>query len=324
MTAYIIRRLLQTVIVLFALSFITYGLMGLMPGDPLDIACAANPRCTPENLDLMKKQLGLDRPIYERYGKWIFAFVQGDLGYSRTYRQPVTTILLPRLLNTMILGATVILVSLLIAIPIGVLTSLKANSKFDYIVNFFAFSGISAPSFWLGLMLIIVFSVFFKWLPAGGVETIGVEATQGTWAYLLDRAKYLVLPTATLASLTIAGWIRYTRASMLETMRLDFIRTARAKGLAWHHVVTRHGLRNALLPVVTVVALEFPRIASGAVITETVFSYQGVGKLMFDSIIGNDFNVAMCSFIITACMVLVMNLVADICYAYLDPRISFK
>ena len=184
--------------------------------------------------------------------------------------------------------------------------------------------GFQLRRFWLGLMFIIIFSVWLNWLPAGGIETIGVEGSQGIFAVVLDRIKYLLLPVASLSCLTIAGWVRYTRASMLETMRLDFIRTARAKGLSFRDVVVNHGLRNALLPVVTVVALEFPRLASGALITETVFSYQGVGKLMYDSIMGNDFNVAMCSFIITCLTVLVMNVVADVLYAYLDPRISLK
>jgi peptide/nickel transport system permease protein len=298
--------------------------MGLMPGDPLDVACAANPRCTPENLDQMKRNLGLDRPVYERYVKWVGQFSQGNLGYSRTYRQPVTTILLPRLWNTMILGACVMLVSIIIAIPIGVITSLRQNSKMDYGVNLLVFAGISAPSFWLGLMFIIIFSVKLEWFPAGGVETIGASELKGFFPVLIDRIKYLVLPVSALSCLTIAGWVRYTRSAMLETMRMDFIRTAKAKGLRFREVVVRHGLRNALLPVVTVIALQVPLLVSGAIITETVFSYQGVGKLMYDSIIGNDFNVAMCSFIITCLMVLVMNVVADVLYAYLDPRISLR
>ncbi len=162
-----------------------------------------------------------------------------------------------------------------------------------------------------------------QWLPAGGTETIGI-GDQSLLATLLDRAKYLVLPVASLSCLTIASWVRYTRASMLETLRFDYIRTARAKGLPRRRIVLRHALRNALLPVVTVVALSVPIIVSGAIITETVFAYQGVGKLMYDSIMGNDFNVAMCSFVISCFMVLFMNLVADIAYAYLDPRIRYR
>ena len=323
MTSYIIRRLIQTGVVLIVLSFVTYSLMGLMPGDPLDIACAANPKCTPENLAQMKKNLGLDRPIYERYAKWAISFVQGDFGYSRIYRKPVAEILTPRLFNTMILWGCALFVSLLIAIPLGVFSSLKAGTKTDYSVNFFAFMGISTPSFWLGLVLIIIFAVWLEWLPAGGVETVGLEMNSN-WEVFLDRAKYLVLPVVALSAQTIASWIRYTRSSMMETMRMDFIRTARAKGLSSQRVVFMHGLRNALIPVVTVIAVSFSYMFSGALITETVFSYQGAGKLIYDSIIGNDFNVAMCAFVIGCVAVLIMNLVADLCYAYLDPRISYK
>jgi peptide/nickel transport system permease protein len=322
-TTYIVRRLLQAVATLLALSFVAYALMGLMPGDPLDIACSANPSCTTENLEQMKRNLGLDRPIYERYAKWAWGFAQGDLGYSRIYHLPVTEILLPRLWNTLVLGILVTLVSLTIAIPIGVFTSLRPNTKVDYGVNLLAFAGISAPSFWLGLMLIIAFAVKLPLFPAGGTETIGAPDA-GWLATLLDRARYLVLPVTSLSCLTIASWVRYTRASMLDTLRFDYIRTARAKGLSRGRVIVRHALRNALLPVVTVVALSVPIVVSGAVITESVFAYQGVGKLMLDSLLGNDFNVAMCSFVISCCMVLLMSLVADVAYAYLDPRISYR
>lgn len=324
MTTYIIRRLIQTLLVLFILSFVAYALMGLMPGDPLDIACQANPHCTPENLAQMKQNLGLDQPITHRYWQWFTDFISGDLGYSRTYRLPVGDILVPRLMNTLWLSLASLGLSILIAIPLGVFTSLKQNTKFDYILNMFAFAGISAPSFWLGLMLIIVFAVKLGWLPAGGTETVGLDVQLSTWEMVLDRAKYLVLPVVTLSLLTIASWVRYTRAKMLETMRADYVRTARAKGLGEGRVIYMHGLRNALIPVVTVIALGFSGVFSGAVITETVFAYQGSGKLIFDSIYANDYNMAMCSFIITCVMVLLMNLVADILYAYLDPRISYS
>jgi peptide/nickel transport system permease protein len=324
MTSYIVRRLIQTVLVVLLLSYVSYALMGLMPGDPLDIACQANPHCTPDNLEQMKKNLGLDQPIIVRYGKWLNSFVHGDLGYSRTYRLPVAEILGPRLLNTVYLSGTSLLLSLIIAIPLGVFTSLKANTKFDYSINMLGFAGISIPSFWLALMLIIIFAVKLGWFPAGGTETIGTDAEMNAWQIAVDRLKYLVLPVTSLSLLTIAYWVRYTRSKMLETMRNDYIRTARAKGLPERRVIAMHGLRNALIPVVTVVALGFSGIFSGAVITETVFAYQGAGKLLLDAIYANDFNMAMCSFIITSFMVLFMNLVADICYAYLDPRISYS
>lgn len=320
---YIVRRLIQSAIVLFVLSFITYILMGLMPGDPLDVACAANPKCTPDNLALMKKQLGLDKPVFQRYLVWLTSVLQGDLGYSRTYRLPVTEILMPRLLNTFILGLCSIFVSFFIAIPLGVFASLKARSKLDYTINIMSFVGISAPSFWLGLILIIIFAVGLEWFPASGIETIGVSHAS-FFDVAMDRLKYLVLPVATLSLLTIASWVRYTRSSMIETLRMDYIRTARSKGLSEKRVIVFHALRNALLPVVTVVALSLPIIFSGAVITETVFAYQGVGILMFNSIMGNDFNVAMCCFLIICVSVLLMNLLADILYAFLDPRVSYS
>lgn len=324
MGAFILRRLIQTVVVIFLLSFVSYWMMGLMPGDPLDVACQANPHCTPENLEQMKKNLGLDQPIHVRYLQWLGDLLKGDLGYSRTYRLPVTEILGPRLLNTLYLSGISLLLSLVIAIPLGVFTSLRQNSKIDYTLNMFAFAGISVPSFWLALMLIITFAVKLQWLPASGTETIGAEGTMTAAQVAIDRIKYLILPVTTLSLLTIASWVRYTRAKMLETMRNDYIRTARAKGLTENRVIYRHGLRNALIPVVTVVALGFSGLFSGAVITETVFAYQGAGKLIFDSIFANDYNMAMCSFIITSLCVMIMNLVADVLYAYLDPRISYS
>jgi peptide/nickel transport system permease protein len=324
MSAYIIRRVLQAILVMFALSFVTYGLMGLMPGDPLDIACQANPHCTPDNLEQMKKNLGLDQPVYVRYGKWAYNFMQGDLGYSRTYRRPVTEILVPRLINTLYLSAAVLICSFFIAVPLGVFTSLKQNSKFDYGTNLLAFMGISMPSFWLALMLIIIFAVNLGWFPAGGTMTVGLDQELSTWEAFKDRLWYLTLPIISLSLLTVAGWTRFVRAKMLETMRFDFIRTARAKGLTEARVIFMHGFRNALIPIVTILALGVSFIFGGAVITETVFAYQGAGKLILDSIYGNDFNVAMCSFVITSFMVLFMNLIADICYAYLDPRISYR
>lgn len=307
---------------LLALSFVVYCLMGFMPGDPIDIACSSNPHCTPENLLQMKKNLGLDRPIIERYARWAMAFSQGDLGYSRIYRQPVSKILWPRLKNTMVLWSCALLLSLVVAIPFGVFSSLKAGKRLDYLINFVSFMGISTPSFWLGLMLIIVFAVNLGWLPAGGDATVGAKLSGVD--LILDRAKYLVLPVISLSAQTIAEWVRYTRASMMDTMRNDYIRTAKAKGLLPRRIVIMHGLRNALIPVVTVVAMSFSSMFSGALITETVFSYQGTGKLIFDSIIGNDFNVAMCAFVVSCIGVLLMNLVADVLYAYLDPRIAYS
>jgi peptide/nickel transport system permease protein len=298
--------------------------MGLMPGDPLDIACNANPHCSPENVAQMKKNLGLDRPIYERYFVWLKAFAQGDMGYSRTYRRPVSEILLPRLGNSFILGLAACLLSILISIPLGILAGSKARSWLDYFVNFFCFLGVSTPSFWLGLMLIYVFSVNLGWFPAGGSSSIELAADSSWSTVLWDRFEHMFLPVVALSLLTVAQWLRQTRSAILQELNQDYIRTARAKGLTWNRSVWLHGVRNALLPIVTVVALGFSVVFSGAVITETVFSFNGVGKLMYDSILANDFNVAMCVFVIDCAAVLICNLAADILYAGLDPRIKVQ
>lgn len=323
MTTYILRRLIQTLIVITVLSYFCFYLMTLMPGDPVELMIQSNPKITAADVERLRQLYGLDQPVYKRYMNWVGSIVQGDLGYSRTYRIPVSEIMGPKLLNTFVLSMLSIVISLLIAIPLGVLSALKANTKWDYIVNFFAFAGISVPSFWLGIVLILVFAVFLGWLPAGGTFTIGAENlswTEFTW----DRLKYLILPTMSLAYMEIGTFMRFTRSSMLEAMRNDYIRTAKAKGLSAKQVIWQHGFRNALLPLITVITLNFATVFSGATITETVFAYQGVGKLVYDSIIGNDFNVAMISFMISVTMVLLFSLVADILYGVVDPRITYK
>ncbi|PIS11094.1 MAG: ABC transporter permease [Bdellovibrio sp. CG10_big_fil_rev_8_21_14_0_10_47_8] len=322
MTTYILRRLIQTVVVILLLSYFCFYIMTLMPGDPVELMIQSNPKITSEDVARLRTLYGLDQPAYKRYLHWASTLVQGDLGYSRTYRVPVSELIGSKLINTFILSMSSLSLALMIAIPLGVLSALRAGSKLDYLVNFFAFAGISVPSFWLAIVLIIIFSVFFHLLPAGGTSTIGNELTG--MAAILDRAKYLILPTMSLAYLQIGTFVRYTRSSMLEAMRNDYIRTAKAKGLSRQAVIWKHGFRNALLPLITVVTLSLSGIFSGALITESVFAYQGVGKLVYDSIIANDFNVAMVSFIISVTMVLIMNLLADVLYGFADPRISFK
>lgn len=322
MGAFIARRILQTLVVTFILSFCCYYLLTLMPGDPVDILISSNPNFSQEDAERLKALYGADQPIFTRYANWLKDAVQGDFGYSRTYRIPVADLIGDRLLNTFYLSTAALLLSICIGIPVGVWVALRKGSKVDYAVNLLSFAGISIPSFFLGILLIMIFSVFWKILPAGGTETI--DANLSGVSIFLDRLKYMILPVLSLTAMQTAYYIRYTRSSMIETMHMDFIRTARAKGLAKGGVIFRHGLRNALIPVVTIVALSLSSLFSGAVITETLFSYQGIGKLVFDSIAGNDFNVAMVSFIITIGMVLLMNLVADIIYAYIDPRIEYK
>jgi peptide/nickel transport system permease protein len=323
MSSFLIRRFLQSILLMVVLSFVTFTLMGWMPGDPLDVACSANPHCTPENVQQMKAQMGLDKPITHRYALWAVSAIQGDFGYSRTYRLPVGEILWPRFGNTLILGLMAFVLSLVVAIPLGMIASLKPRSWADSAISFFSFMGISAPSFWIGLMLILIFSVNLGVLPAGGISTIGASS-QGFFAMLADRLQHLILPILTLSLLTIAGWLRYVRSSMIEVLRMDFVRTAKAKGLQAKKVYFWHAGRNALIPVVTVIGLSLPGILSGAVITESVFAYPGMGKLLYDSILNNDFNVAMSCFLISCIAVLLSSLIVDILYAVLDPRIRLS
>ncbi len=323
MLTYILRRIVQTLIVIVILSYVCFGLMNLMPGDPVELMISANPKITSEDVVRLRSFYGLDLPMYKRYFNWVSDISTGDLGYSRTYRIPVTEMLGPALAATCILSSISLLFSLLIAVPLGIYCALHPNSRADYFINLFNFAGISMPSFWLGIVLIIIFSVNLGWLPAGGYQTTGLEYSS-ILQELLDKGKYLILPVLSISIRSIGGFSRFARSSMLEAMRNDFIRTARAKGLSNQVVIWKHGFRNALIPLVTIVAISISSIFSGALITETLFAYPGVGRLLYSSIIGNDFNVAMVSFIISVSMVLIMNLVADLLYGVVDPRISHK
>ncbi len=322
MTTYITRRLMQTMAVIVLLSYFCYYIMTLMPGDPVELMIQSNPKITSADIERLRNLYGLDQPVYKRYFRWASTLASGDLGFSRTYRVPVQDLMLPKLMNTFILSLMSLVVALVISIPLGILSALRAGTKLDYFINFLAFAGISVPSFWLAMVLIITFAVTLGWLPAGGTFTIG-EASDSFWSNIV-QPKYLILPTISLAYLQIGRFLRFTRSSMLEAMRNDYIRTAKAKGLSYSAIVWKHGFRNALIPLITILALSFSSLFSGALITETVFAYQGVGKLVYDSIIANDFNVAMISFMISVSMVLLMNLVADILYGVVDPRISYQ
>ena len=294
--------------------------MGLMPGDPVDMLISSNPEITSEDVERLRRLYGLDQPIYKRYWHWLTALVQGDLGYSRTYRIPVADIIGPRLVNTAILSLSALLLALAVAIPLGIWAALRAGTMVDYLINLFAFTGISIPSFFLAILLILLFSIALPILPAGGTYAIGEEAgSQSFFASL----KYLVLPTLSLSYLQAGTFIRFTRGTMIDSMRNEFIKTARAKGLKPLRILLHHAFRNALSPLITLIALSLSSLFSGALITETVFAYQGVGKLVYDSIYANDFNVVMIAFMISTAMVLCMNLLADVLYALVDPRVHY-
>lgn len=322
MTGFVLRRLAQTVVVIALLSFFCYFLMTLMPGDPIDEMVAANPNMTAEDAQRLRELHGLDQPTYKRYWSWVTMIAGGDLGYSRTYRVPVSEILGRSLLNTSLLAGAALVLSLLVAVPLGVWAALRKGSRVDYFVNLFAFAGISVPSFWIAIVLILVFAVYIPIFPAGGTSSIDFGMTPGE--AIIDRARHLVLPVLSLSFLSIGTFVRYTRAAMIDAMSNDYIRTARAKGLSWDRVLVVHGFRNALIPLITIVTLSFSTLFSGAIITETVFAYDGVGRLVFLSIQRNDFNVAMVAFMISVSWVLLMNFAADLLYGLADPRITYS
>ena len=323
MVNYALRRLAETAFLLLVMSFLIYSLIGLMPGDPIDVMISTDPNVTSEDASRLKALYGLDRPLLERYGEWLWWALQGDLGYSRLYSQPVIEILGPRLINTLLILGTSLAAAILIAFPAGIFAALKAGGWFDRVINFIAFAGFSIPSFWLGLLLIMLFSIFLGWLPAGGTATITASDAPLTGLdYWLDRLRYMALPVVTLTLLTAGTFIRFIRASMIETLREPFIRTARAKGVGMWRLVMNHALRHAMIPVMTVIALNFGTMFSGTLVVETMFAYLGTGKLIYDAILGNDYNLALAALMLATLVTLLANVLADFWYFWLDPRIE--
>jgi peptide/nickel transport system permease protein len=313
---YLVHRMVEAALVLLGMSFLIYLLLGLMPGDPIDLLASGDPNITSEDLARLRAVYGVDQPLLARYGHWLQDALTGDFGYSRLYARPVTELMGPRLANTCLLMGLSFALALLIALPAGILAAVRPRSGLDYALNLVAFAGISVPSFWFALLMILLFSVTLGWLPAGGVQSIGA-------AGLSDRALHLVLPVLTLTVLTVGGILRFTRSAMIEALRQDYVRTARAKGLSTTRVVVGHALRNAMIPVVTILALNFGALFSGALIVETMFAYLGMGKMIYDAIIGNDFNLALVGLLFATLLTLFSNLGADVVYAWLDPRISY-
>ncbi len=316
MSRFVTARLAQSIIVLVLMSLLVYALIGLMPGDPIDLMINSNPRLTPADAARLRAVYGLDQPLMERYLHWAIAALHGDFGNSRLYARPVLEVMWPFLVNTINLMGLSFLLSVGIAVPAGVYAALHQNRRVDHAINLLCFAGISIPIFWLALMLIIVFSVIWPVLPASGIRSVGGGG-------FLDIVRHLILPVTALTVFSIGSYTRFVRAAMIEVMRQDYIRTAFAKGAARGRVVWRHALRNAMIPVVTVVALSFGTLFSGALITETMFAYPGMGKLIYDSIMGNDYNMALVTLLFATAVTLAANLLADIAYAWLDPRISY-
>ncbi|MEQ9184181.1 MAG: ABC transporter permease [Thalassobaculaceae bacterium] len=318
MSRYLVGRLTQTLVVLFLLSAATYGLLGLMPGDPVDLMAGADPDITPADIARLKALYGLDRPIWERYLTWLTAALQGDFGYSRLYAQPVLDIVADRLPTTILLIGLSLAVALCVALPAAIVAARNPGGLVDRAINLLCFAGVSVPPFWLALLLIILFAVVLGWLPAGGMTSSAGDGGA------LDRARHLILPVLTLSAATVAAYTRHLRSALIEVLGEDFIRTARAKGVSEYRLMTRHALRNALLPVVTLVGLDFGSLVSGALITETMFSQLGMGKTIYDAVMGNDYNLALVGLLTAAAATLIGNLAADITYARLDPRIVYR
>jgi len=330
MTSYLTRRLLQMVPLVIGISIIIFLILAAAPGDPVDLLLFGNPNITAEDVVRLKHLYGLDQPLHIRYVKWVWAALQGDLGYSRTYKVPVLSLIWDRVGNSLWLQIPAFLIALAVAVPVGITSALRQYSPVDYAATFFTFFGLSIPAFWFGIMMIYVFAVVHPWtalpalawlkFPAGGFSSPGVAAGLATY---VDRAHYVVLPALVLSLLFMASYTRYTRSSMLEVIRQDYIRTARAKGISELGVIQRHALRNALIPLVTIVALSIPALFSGAPLTETVFGWPGIGRLLVDAVLAGDFAVAQGVILFLAGLVIVFNLLADISYAVLDPRIRY-
>jgi peptide/nickel transport system permease protein len=318
MTTYIIRRLVTAIPTLIAISMVIFAILALAPGDPLS-DLALNPSVPPEVRQRIRKSLGLEDPIPQRYAKWVKSTVSGDL-YSYRTRGPVFDLVKQRLPTTLYISGSAFLLSLLIAIPIGVLSAVKQYSIFDNVATTLAFIGFSLPTFCTGLFFILIFTIRLGWLPSIYHSTLQEEGFAALW----ERVRQSIMPVTVLALFQAATFMRFVRASMLESIHQDYVRTARSKGLTERKVIGAHALRNALIPVVTIVALAVPGVITGAVITEQIFKVPGMGQLLISSIQNNDTPVVMTITFIFSILVVLFNLVADVIYGILDPRIKYS
>ncbi|HHY11682.1 MAG TPA: ABC transporter permease [Firmicutes bacterium] len=323
MLNYVVRRILQVIPLLIGISIINFFIMHLAPGDPVLLLTERN--ATAEEVARIRALYGLDAPIHIQYIRWLRQVLKGDFGRSFVDGRPVIDHILDRLPYTLYLNFVVMIIIYALSIPIGNISALKQYSLFDHVVTFFAFLGQALPSFWFALLLIYAVGIKSSWLPISGVATIGVTMKRhGLWAVLLDRAKHLILPVTVISLGSMAGITRYMRSSMLEVIRQDYIRTARAKGLPESVVIRKHALRNALLPIVTLVGFELPILFSGSVIIETIFSWPGLGLLSIRAVFQRDYQIVMALNMIGAFLMVAGNFLADILYVLVDPRIKYS
>jgi len=302
--------------VLFLVSILVFSIIHLIPGDPVLIMGGSLLQNRPEVVEQLRHQLGLDQPLYVQYLQWITKALRGDLGVSMWNQEPVTKIILQRLPATIELALVSMLMALAVAIPGGIISGVRPNSLLDRVVTVFVTMGMSMPGFWLGIMLMLLFAVRLKWLPPVGYVPINQEPVR--------NLRYLVLPATTLAIVIAAPMMRFLRSSLLEVARMDYITTARAKGLSERIVIVRHALKNALIPFITVVGLELAGLLAGVVVIEWVFGWPGMGWLIVDTINRRNYSLLQSSVLLVALVFLFMNLIVDILYAFLDPRIRYE
>jgi peptide/nickel transport system permease protein len=314
--SFFLRRLLSVIPVVFIITFTTFLLMQLLPGGPL-AAYENNPEISQEDIERLRHEMGLDRPIHIQYFSWLKNFVVGDWGYSFATKRPVLTEIWERLPNTIYLTGFSLIVALLIAIPAGIISATRQYSIFDHITTTLTYVGRSMPVYYSGLLLIIIFSIWLRWFPSGGMHTLGEEFS------LIDSLMHLFLPMLSLSTLIAAKYVRFLRTSMLEVIHQDYIRTAAAKGLNEKVIIYKHAFRNAAIPLVTVVAIDLPVLFAGALFTETVYSWPGMGRLFVDSATRFDYSIVMGIVAAIAFLVVISNLIADIIYGILDPRITY-
>jgi len=320
MTEYLTRRVLQMIPLLVFISLLSFTIAEFTPGDPVMMYLAPAKRSlSVEEIDLLRHQLGLDKPVYIRYFSWLGHMLEGNWGYSLRTNNTVLNEISARLPNTILLGGVSIIFTIIVALPIGVFSAVKRYSIFDYLITITAFIGISMPGFWLALVLIEVFANRLGILPSVGMSSL--SSNMGGFQNILDVLKHLILPVFTLSFTSIGNWSRYQRATLLEIMNQDFVRTARGKGLKERIVIWRHAFRNSLIPVITLAGLSLPDIVNGAYITESVFGWPGMGRLGITAIQVRDYPIVMGVTMLSALLVVVGNLVADIGYAIVDPRI---
>ncbi len=319
MGPYLLRRLLFALPSLLGISVVLFTVLALAPGDPFG-EMALNPNVPAEVRAALRVKFGLDDPVWQRYFRWLWAMLHGDWGFSFISRVDVDVLILQRVPVTLVVIGASQLLAMLIALPVGVMSAVKPYSVFDRIASTLAFVGFSLPTFFTGILLILVFSIKLDWLPF----VYRADLTTTGWAWWSEQLRQSIMPVLVLGLFQGASWTRYVRSSMLDVIRLDHVTTARSKGLGERTVVLKHVVRNALIPVVTLVALTMPQVFGGAIVTEQIFRIPGIGSLLIDAILRNDTPVIMAVTFVFACLVIFFNLIADLLYGWLDPRISYR